>query len=98
VGYLEHHPEILVTQLNLSDILRVLDLQEVVTFEEASNMLAYYRNSEARFEEYAVDLVACIERNTEDDSLMEESAEIKVVRFLERLREAGVTVEGMEPK
>jgi hypothetical protein len=60
VGYLEHHPEIIVTQLNLSDILRVLELSEVVSFEEAQNMLAYYRSSEARFAEYALDLVACI--------------------------------------
>ena len=101
VGYLEHQPEVIVSQLNLSDILRVLDLTEVVTFEEALSMLAYYRNCEALFSEFARDFVRCIEKNSaeQEDHIMaeEESAEIKILRFLERLRESQISVVGIDP-
>jgi hypothetical protein len=64
-GYLEHAPELMITPLNLPDILKQLDLIEIVSLEDGLNMLAYYRGQEARFSDFALDLVKCIERESE---------------------------------
>jgi hypothetical protein len=59
-NFSDEHGLILITRSNIFDILQTLDLLEVISIEDGLNMLAYYRDYQATFEEYANDMVKFI--------------------------------------